>query len=124
VGWIDGPIRKLEEQHWIHKFTPRRPLSIWSKRNQEHVERLTREGRMLPAGQAAIDAAKADGRWAAAYAPHTSAEVTEDFVAEVSKNPKAKAFFDSRDKTNRFAVYFRLHTAKKPAPAASSNSSR
>jgi uncharacterized protein YdeI (YjbR/CyaY-like superfamily) len=118
VGWIDGPVRKLEEPHWIHKFMPRRPRSIWSKRNQEHVERLTREGRMLPAGQAAIDAAKADGRWASAYAPPTSAEVPDDFVAEVSKNPKAKAFFDSRNKTNRFAIYFRLHTAKKPETRA------
>ena len=112
-GWIDGPVRKGDGVSWIHKFTPRGKRSVWSQKNQLHVERLTKEGRMQPAGQAAIDAAKADGRWDAAYASSSTFVESPEFMAALKKSKKAAAFYATLSKANRYAIYYRLHTPKK-----------
>lgn len=117
-GWIDGQARPLDEVSWLVKFTPRGPRSTWSQVNVGLVERLTAEGRMTPAGLAVVEAAKADGRWQAAYASSSTFEMPEDFMAALEKKPKALAFFESLNKTNRYAIYHRLHTAKRPETRA------
>ena len=112
-GWIDGQARKRdEESSWI-RFTPRRSRSPWSQRNVAHVARLEAEGRMQPAGRAAVDAAKADGRWAAAYAPPSEAEVPADLLAAIAAVPAAQAMFDVLTKTNRFALIYRVNAVKR-----------
>ncbi|MET8367443.1 YdeI/OmpD-associated family protein [Micromonospora sp. NPDC005194] len=112
-GWIDGQARKGDEQtSWI-RFTPRRPRSVWSQRNVEHVARLEAQGRMMPTGRAAVEAAKADGRWAAAYAPASEAEVPADLLAAIAAEPAAQAMFDVLTKTNRFALIYRLNAVKR-----------
>src|SRR3712207_6557557 len=89
AGWIDGQARKGDDEiSWI-RFTPRRPRSMWSRRNVEHVARLEAQGRMLPAGRAAVDSARADGRWAAAYAPPSEAELPADLLAAIAADPAA-----------------------------------
>ena len=113
-GWIDGQKLPMDDKFFIQKFTPRRAKSVWSKVNTEKVEQLIKQGRIQPAGMKQIEAAKADGRWDAAYASQKNMEIPEDFQAELDKNPEAKAFFDTLNKTNRFAIYFRITTAKKP----------
>jgi uncharacterized protein YdeI (YjbR/CyaY-like superfamily) len=113
-GWIDGQVKRFDAQSYLQRFTPRRPRSVWSKRNIEHVARLTREGRMNPAGLKQVEAAKADGRWAQAYDPPSTMSLPEDFLAALAKNKKAKKFFESLNKTNRYAIAWRLQTAKKP----------
>jgi uncharacterized protein YdeI (YjbR/CyaY-like superfamily) len=112
-GWIDGQARKRDEQSsWI-RFTPRRSRSSWSQRNVAHVARLEEQGRMQPAGRAAVEAAKADGRWAAAYAPPSEAEVPEDLRAAIAANPAAQAMLDVLTKTNRFALIHRINAVKR-----------
>ncbi|WP_422739149.1 YdeI/OmpD-associated family protein [Micromonospora sp. WMMD729] len=112
-GWIDGQARKRdEESSWI-RYTPRRPRSIWSQRNVAHVERLEAQGRMTPAGRAAVEAAKADGRWAAAYAPPSEAEVPADLLAAIATDPAAQAMFDVLTKTNRFSLIHRVNAVKR-----------
>ncbi|MEU4335962.1 YdeI/OmpD-associated family protein [Micromonospora lupini] len=112
-GWIDGQARKRDEQSsWI-RFTPRRSRSAWSQRNVAHVARLEAQGRMLPPGRAAVEAAKADGRWAAAYAPPSEAEVPADLLAAIAAEPAAQAMFDVLTKTNRFALIHRLNAVKR-----------
>jgi uncharacterized protein YdeI (YjbR/CyaY-like superfamily) len=113
-GWIDGQLKKSDEESWLQKFTPRRPKSIWSKKNREHVERLEKEGRMKPAGLEEVEQAKADGRWDKAYDSSKNMEIPEDFLKQLSKNRKASAFFDTLNKANKYAVVWRLQTAKKP----------
>lgn len=113
-GWIDGQSKSYDKESYLQKFTPRRSRSIWSKINIEHIERLEKEGKMRPAGRKAVEAAKADGRWKAAYDSPKTMEVPEDFIAELSKNEKALAFFCTLNKTNRYAIAWRLQTAKKP----------
>jgi uncharacterized protein YdeI (YjbR/CyaY-like superfamily) len=113
-GWIDGQKKSFDAHYWLQKFTKRGARSVWSKINIGHIERLTNAGRMQPAGQAAVDAAKADGRWEQAYHSSTNAEIPTDFIEAVSKHAKAKTFFDTLNKANRYAIYFRLTTAKKP----------
>lgn len=113
-GWIDGPIRKGDEVSWIHKFTPRGKRSVWSQKNKSHIERLIREGRMQPAGQAAVDAAKSDGRWDAAYASSSNFVESPEFMAALKKSKKASAFYATLTKANRYAFYYRLHAVKKP----------
>jgi uncharacterized protein YdeI (YjbR/CyaY-like superfamily) len=113
-GWIDGQAKPYDEESWIQKFTPRRPKSIWSKRNCEHIERLTKEGRMKPPGLKEAEKAKNDGRWEKAYDSPENMKVPEDFLKELSKNKKAKAFFDTLNKANLYAIAWRLQTAKKP----------
>ncbi|WP_018219249.1 YdeI/OmpD-associated family protein [Salinispora pacifica] len=112
-GWIDGQGRKRDQEtSWI-RFTPRRPRSSWSQRNVGHVARLEAQGRMMPSGRAAVETAKADGRWAAAYAPPSEAEVPDDLLAAIAANPAAQAMFDVLTRTNRFALIQRLAAVKR-----------
>ena len=113
VGWIDGQARKRDEATSSIRFTPRRPRSAWSRRNVENVERLAAQGRMLPAGMAAVEAAKADGRWAAAYAPPSESELPTDLADAIAAVPEAQAMFDVLTKTNRFALIYRLGAVKR-----------
>lgn len=113
-GWIDGQANTFDEQFYLVKYTPRRPKSIWSKRNVEFVENLIKEGKMKSSGMAQVEAAKADGRWAQAYDSPKNMEVPEDLLKELAKDPKALAFYETLNKTNRYAIAFRLQTAKKP----------
>jgi uncharacterized protein YdeI (YjbR/CyaY-like superfamily) len=112
-GWIDGQGRKRDQETSRIRFTRRRPRSSWSQRNVAHVARLEAQGRMMPAGRAAVDAAKADGRWAAAYAPPSETEAPDDLLAAIAAVPAAQAMFDVLTKTNRFAVIIRVNAAKR-----------
>jgi len=96
------------------KFTPRGPKSIWSKINREKVQVLIEEGRMKPAGLLAVERAKGDGRWDAAYDSQSNATVPEDLQVALDQNPKARSFFATLDSANRYAILFRIHAAKKP----------
>lgn len=111
-GWIDGQLEKYDEKSWLRKFTPRRPKSVWSKKNIEHIDRLTRAGKIKPSGLKEVEAAKADGRWQRAYDSPSAMQVPEDFLKELSKNKKAKAFFETLNKANTYAIAWRLQTAK------------
>ncbi len=113
VGWIDGQTRKRDDQTSSIRYTPRRPRSIWSQRNVANVARLEAEGRLLPAGRAAVEAAQADGRWAAAYAAQSEAEVPAALAAALADNPAAQAMFEVLTKTNRFALIHRLTAVKR-----------
>lgn len=117
-GWIDGHVKSFDAHSWIHKFTPRRTKSNWSKRNTDHAARLIKTGHMTPAGLKVIDAAKADGRWSAAYDSPRNAAPPEDFLEQLARNKKAKAFFGTLNKANVYAVVYRLQTAKKPETRA------
>ncbi len=117
-GWIDGQSKSIDDQWYWQRFTPRRTRSIWSKRNRDIVARLIEEGRMQPAGQAEIDRAQADGRWAAAYDSPANAKVPDDLAAALRKAPAAKRFFESLDGQNRYAILHRLMTAKRPETRA------
>jgi uncharacterized protein YdeI (YjbR/CyaY-like superfamily) len=112
-GWIDGQARKRDEEtSWI-RFTPRTPRSSWSQRNVTHVARLEAQGRMMPSGRAAVEAAKDDGRWAAAYAPPSEAEVPADLMAAIVADPAARAMFEVLTKANRFALIYRVNSVKR-----------
>lgn len=113
-GWIDGQTKSHDEQSWLRKFTPRRSKSKWSKINTRHVERLTNAGAMAAAGLEAVKAAKADGRWESAYDSPRNAKPPEDFLKELAKNKKAQAFFETLNRANIYAIFYRLQTAKKP----------
>lgn len=113
-GWIDGQKLPENARTWLQKFTPRRAKSIWSKINCEKTKALIAQGRMRPAGHAQIEAAKADGRWKAAYHPQASTRVPPDLSKALAANPKAKALFTVLSSRNRFAILFRVTTAKKP----------
>ena len=115
VGWIDGQGRARDSETSSIRFTPRRPRSPWSQRNVANVARLEAEGRMLPAGWRAVEAAKADGRWEIAYAAQSEAEVPADLAAAVAADPAAQAMFDVLTKANRFALIYRLGAVKRPA---------
>ncbi|HEY8025229.1 MAG TPA: YdeI/OmpD-associated family protein [Burkholderiaceae bacterium] len=117
-GWIDGQKKPYDSQSWLQKFTPRRPKSGWSRINTEHVERLAKAGLMAPAGIAAVEAAKTDGRWESAYASFKNATPPEDFLKALSKNKKAEEFFKTLNKTNVYSIVYRLETAKKPETRA------
>ena len=112
-GWIDGQSNKYDDRSWIQKFTPRRARSIWSKKNTENIERLTALSKMKPSGIAEVEKAKADGCWAKAYDSPSQMTIPDDLIKLLSKNKKAKIFFDSLNKTNRYAIAWRLQTAKK-----------
>ena len=114
-GWIDGQKKPYDESFWLQKFTPRRRRSGWSKVNTDRVAALIEAGAMRPAGLAEVDAAKADGRWDAAYQSQGNATVPADFQAELDAHPGAQAFFATLNKVNRYAIYYRITTAKKPA---------
>jgi len=117
-GWIDGQKKAFDGQYWLQKFTPRGPRSIWSKINTEKVERLIAGGDMKPAGLKAIELAKQDGRWDAAYASQKNISVPVDFQAALDTNKQAKAFFATLNSVNRYAILFRIHNAKKPETRA------
>ncbi|MBP6748085.1 MAG: YdeI/OmpD-associated family protein [Xanthomonadaceae bacterium] len=118
-GWIDGQKRGFDADYFLQRFTPRRSKSMWSKINIGHVERLIADGRMRAGGQREIDAANADGRWAAAYDGASRMEVPDALAAGLARNPKAAAFFETLNKTNRYAVCWRVQTAKTDATRAS-----
>lgn len=111
-GWIDGQLKGYDDESWLRKFTPRRPKSIWSKRNRDHAERLTKAGKMCAAGRKEIEAAKQDGRWKAAYDPASKIVAPGDFLRELAKNKRAKAFFDTLNRANVYAIAWRLQTAR------------
>ncbi|HEY8899501.1 MAG TPA: YdeI/OmpD-associated family protein [Chthoniobacterales bacterium] len=113
-GWIDGQKKSFDADSWLQKFTPRRPRSGWSRVNTGHAERLIAAGRMSPAGLAQVDAAKADGRWAAAYDSPRNAVPPADFLAALEGEPKARAFFATLNRANIYAIVYRLQTAKRP----------
>lgn len=113
-GWIDGQLQKSDDKSWLQKFTPRRPKSIWSKKNIEHTIRLCNAGKMKPAGLKQIEAAKADGRWAKAYDSPKAMQMPEDFLRQLAKNTKAQKFFETLNRANLYAIGWRLQTAKKP----------
>jgi uncharacterized protein YdeI (YjbR/CyaY-like superfamily) len=113
-GWIDGAKHGLDDMYFLQKFTPRRSKSTWSKRNVAKVAELIAAGRMKPAGLAEVDAAKADGRWDAAYDSQKDMTVPEDFLQAVAANPSAQESYKALNKANIFAIAYRLRTAKKP----------
>lgn len=113
-GWIDGLVNPLNETYYLQKFTPRRSKSTWSTRNIKYVEALIAAGKMQPSGQKQIDTAKADGRWGNAYAGQASFVMPQDFLDELAKHPNAATFYETLNRTNKFAIYFQLTNAKKP----------
>jgi uncharacterized protein YdeI (YjbR/CyaY-like superfamily) len=112
-GWIDGQVSRYDDTYYLQRFTPRGKRSKWSQINVGHAERLIAGGRMRPPGLAAIEAAKADGRWDEAYAPQSQATVPEDFQAALDANPQAKAFFATLKGATRYAFLYRLHNVKR-----------
>jgi uncharacterized protein YdeI (YjbR/CyaY-like superfamily) len=117
-GWIDGQRKRLDDRFFLQKFTPRTRKSSWSRINRESAERLIAEGRMRPSGLAAVESAQADGRWAAAYEPQSTAEIPPDLQRELASRPRAAEFFASLDSRNRYAILYRLRDAKKPETRA------
>ena len=113
-GWIDGQTASVDAKLFRQRFTPRRPRSKWSKINCAAVERLLAEGRLAPAGLREMEAAKADGRWAAAYDSPRTMQVPDDLAKELRKRPAARRFFEQLDSRNRYAILYRLADAKKP----------
>jgi uncharacterized protein YdeI (YjbR/CyaY-like superfamily) len=112
-GWIDGQVRRHDADSYRQRFTPRRKRSAWSKRNVELAERLIREGRMKPAGEAAVEQARSDGRWQAAYAGAATIEVPDDLAEALAAEPRAAAMFAALTSQNRYAILYRLATAKR-----------
>lgn len=117
-GWIDGQKNGFDDKYWLQKFTPRGSKSIWSKINTEKAETLITSGKMNPAGLRAIEAAKKDGRWEAAYASQKNISIPEDFQAALDKNQKARIFFATLKSAERYSFLFRIQTAKKPETRA------
>lgn len=117
-GWIDGQKGALDDEYWLQRFTPRKPRSRWSKINREKAERLLAEGRMRPAGEREVEAARADGRWESAYEGAAAAGVPPDLQAELDRNPAAREFFATLTGANRYAVLYRIQDAKRPETRA------
>jgi uncharacterized protein YdeI (YjbR/CyaY-like superfamily) len=112
-GWIDSQKKSLDAESFLQRLTPRRAGSNWSKKNCEHAERLILEGRMQPSGLVHVEAARKDGRWERAYAGSADMVIPEDFLRELEKNPDAKRFYETLNRTNLFSIYHRIHTAKR-----------
>jgi uncharacterized protein YdeI (YjbR/CyaY-like superfamily) len=112
-GWIDGQTGRRDDRTYRQRFTPRRPRSAWSKRNVGIFERLLAEKRVHPAGMAAVEAARADGRWESAYQGSSTIEVPSDLTAALDAEPRARAMFDILTSQNRYAVLYRIHAAKR-----------
>jgi uncharacterized protein YdeI (YjbR/CyaY-like superfamily) len=112
-GWIDGQLDSFDDKYWLIRFTPRQPKSIWSEKNRARAVELIELGRMRPAGLNEIERAKKDGRWNAAYAGQSTAQVPDDLRVALAKNRRAKSFFDTLDSKNRYAILHRIHNAKK-----------
>ena len=117
-GWIDGQKGKFDDRYWLQRFTPRRPRSKWSKVNREKVTKLIESGGMKPAGLREVERAKADGRWDAAYEAQSKATVPEDLLQALEGNQRAREFFATLDKANRYAILYSIQDAKKPETRA------
>jgi len=117
-GWIDGQKNRYDAESWVQNFSPRRARSPWSKINTAHAERLMKEGRMMPAGKAQVDAAREDGRWEAAYDSPGASTIPADFLEALAKSKRAMAFFQTLNRANLYAIAYRLQTAKKPETRA------
>lgn len=113
-GWIDGQIKSVDSIYFVQKFTPRRPKSLWSKINTKRVEQLISEGWMKAPGYEQIERAKADGRWEKAYGTSSNLAPPEDLLSALSKNKPAEEFYKTLNKTNLFAIYYRIETSKRP----------
>ena len=113
-GWIDSHKRPKDTRSWLQRFGPRRARSVWSRLNTQHAERLIKAGRMKPAGLREVEAARKDDRWQRAYDSPGATVIPADFLKELSKNKKAKSFFEGLNKANTYAIAYRLQTAKKP----------
>jgi uncharacterized protein YdeI (YjbR/CyaY-like superfamily) len=113
-GWIDGQAKRLDDEHYVQRFTPRRARSMWSKINRERAERLIASGAMQPAGLAEVERAKADGRWDAAYDSPRTATVPDDLQAALDASPAAREAFAGLNGVNRYAILHRVQTAKRP----------
>ena len=113
-GWIDGQLDKYDDTHWLVRFTPRKPRSKWSEVNQTRALQLIEAGQMSKTGLAQVNAARADGRWNAAYAPASTAEVPPDLQEALDQSPRAAAFFATLTGANRYAILYRIAAVKKP----------
>jgi uncharacterized protein YdeI (YjbR/CyaY-like superfamily) len=113
-GWIDGQAAKLDDRFWLQRFTPRRAKSIWSRVNRDRALALIARGEMKPAGLREVERAQADGRWEAAYEPPSTMTVPDDLHEALAGNPAAAESFAALDRTNRYSILHRIHTAKKP----------
>jgi uncharacterized protein YdeI (YjbR/CyaY-like superfamily) len=117
-GWIDGRSNRLDDRFYLQRMTPRRAKSVWSQKNVDAVEALTLAGRMRPGGLAAVEAARADGRWERAYAGSATITVPDDLAEALAAEPAAQKEFEALDGANRYAVLWRVHTANTPATRA------
>jgi uncharacterized protein YdeI (YjbR/CyaY-like superfamily) len=113
-GWIDGQLNTYDDTHWLVRFTPRKPRSKWSEVNRTRALQLIEEGQMHRTGLAQVNAARADGRWNAAYAPASTVEVPPDLQAALDQSPRAAAFFATLTGANRYAILYRIGAVKKP----------
>ena len=117
-GWIDGQKGRLDDHYWLQRFTPRKRGSKWSKINTERAAALIASGRMRPAGLGEVERARADGRWEQAYESQSRVTVPEDLARALAANPRAREFFATLDSANRYAVLYRIGTAKRPETRA------
>jgi uncharacterized protein YdeI (YjbR/CyaY-like superfamily) len=117
-GWIDAVRHAHDETYFLQRFTPRGPRSKWSQINRQTAQRLIEAKRMHPAGLAQVEAAKADGRWDAAYEPQSRATVPDDFAQALARHPEAKAFFETLTGARRYSFLYRLHQVKRPGTRA------
>ena len=117
-GWIDGQLAPFDDAYFLVRMTPRRRGSRWSQKNRDAADQLLAQGRIRPAGLAEIEAAKADGRWAGAYASQGKAEVPADLAAALTRNKSAAAFFEALDRANRYSFIYRVNDAKRPETRA------
>ena len=117
-GWIDGQKGALDEDYWLQRFTPRKPGSRWSRINREKAERLIAGGRMRPTGMREVEAARADGRWDAAYEGQRTIGVPPDLARALADNDEAREFFATLNSVNRYAILYRIGDAKRPETRA------
>jgi uncharacterized protein YdeI (YjbR/CyaY-like superfamily) len=117
-GWIDGQKNTFDDRFWLQRFTPRGPRSKWSRVNRDKASELLRRGKLKPAGLAEVERAQRDGRWEAAYESQSTSTVPEDLRVALDQHPKAKAFFATLDRANRYAILYRLGDAKRPETRA------
>ena len=117
-GWIDGQAGGYDDSYWLQRFTPRGPRSKWSKINRAKAGKLIESGKMQPAGLEAIERAKLNGTWEQAYDPQSSSPMPDDLRAALDANPDAAAFFETLNASNRYAIHYRVHDAKRPETRA------
>lgn len=117
-GWIDGKVRTVDENYYVQRFTPRRKRSNWSRINRDKAEKLIASGRMKPAGLAEVERAKTDGRWEAAYESSSTMTAPDDFINALAKSATAQKFWESLNNSNRYAILYQIHDAKKPETRA------